>query len=341
MPRLIDMYDAALLDLDGTVYVGPQAVPHAVEALTTAARIGVRIVYTTNNAARTPEEVAAQLRGLGLELDDTDVLTSAQVGAHYIVGELGQGASVLPVGGPGVAIALEAAGLTVATSAQDLPVAVMQGYGPEVNWHDLAEASFAIAGGAVHVATNTDLSIPTARGIAPGNGTLVAAVSAATGTAPVVTGKPFRPMFDLAVDYTGARRALVIGDRLDTDIEGGHNAELDTLFVFTGVDGVAEILTAEPGRRPTHMGRDLRALFAPPAEVCSDDAGSVACGGWVIEPTGQVTSMGDDVLDGIRAAARLCWASADAGAPLDHTGLVAELVEKFATERDADLTSAD
>jgi glycerol 3-phosphatase-2 len=150
MPRLIDMYDAALLDLDGTVYVGPDAVPHAVDSLTTAARIGVRLVYTTNNAARTPAQVGNQLRGLGLELDDSQVLTSSQVAAHHIVEQLGAGAKVLPVGGPGVAAALHEVGLAVVDSADDGPVAVMQGYGPDVSWRNLAEASYAINRGALH-----------------------------------------------------------------------------------------------------------------------------------------------------------------------------------------------
>ena len=316
MPRLIDMYDAALLDLDGTVYVGPDPVPHAVESLTTAARIGVRLVYTTNNAARTPAEVGNQLRGLGLELEDSQVLTSSQVAAHYIVATLGIGAQVLPVGGPGVAAALHEVGLCVVASADDEPTAVMQGYGPDVSWRDLAEASYAINRGAVHVATNTDLSIPTARGIAPGNGTLVAAVSTATRTTPHVTGKPFRAMFDLAVDQTKARRALVVGDRLDTDIEGG---------VFTGVDGVAAILQAPPQQRPTHLGLDMRAFFVPPAIVDTDESGTARCNEWMIAANGTIEQRGSEVLDGIRAAARVCWSATDAGTPVAIEELLANL----------------
>jgi HAD superfamily hydrolase (TIGR01450 family) len=321
MSRLIDVYDVALLDLDGTVYVGPHPVVHAVESLNAAVEHGVRTVYTTNNAARTPDEVMGQLRDMGLTLDIADVLTSAQVAAHRIAEELAEGARVLPVGGPGVATALAAAGLTVVHSAHDLPVAVMQGYGPDVSWRDLAEAAYAIAAGARHFATNTDLSIPTGRGIAPGNGTLVAAVVAATGVQPVVTGKPNRAMFDLAVEQSHASRALVVGDRLDTDIEGGTNADLDTLFVFTGVDRVADVLAAVAVQRPTHIARDLRALFDEIATPQIAANGSATCGGWQFSATGAVTTRGDHAIDGVRAAAALAWRAADAGTPLDTEAL--------------------
>jgi glycerol-1-phosphatase len=325
MSRLVDTYDVALLDLDGTVYVGPRPVEYAVESLNAAVAAGMRTVYTTNNAARTPEEVTLQLRDLGLTLEVADVLTSAQVAAHHIAAELGAGSPVLAVGGPGVRAALLAAGLTVVDSSDDKPVAVMQGYGPDVSWHDLAEAAYAIAAGAQHFATNTDMSIPTGRGIAPGNGTLVGAVVAATGVQPHVTGKPFRPMFDLAVEQTGAKRALVIGDRLDTDIEGGTNSELDTLFVLTGVDGVAELLAAAPALRPTYIAQDLRALFdeMPTVSVQSDD--SADCNGWSVSASGIVLVTGTDAIDGVRAGAAAAWRAADAGQQFDVVGLAHRL----------------
>ena len=326
MSRLVDTYDVALLDLDGTVYVGPRPVEYAVESLNEAVAAGMRTVYTTNNAARTPDEVTEQLRQLGLTLEVTDVLTSAQVAAHHIAAELGAGARVLPVGGPGVRTALLAAGCEVVLSSDDHPVAVMQGYGPDVSWRDLAEAAYAIAGGAQHFATNTDLSIPTGRGIAPGNGTLVGAVVSATGLTPQVTGKPFRPMFDLAVAQTGARHALVVGDRLDTDIEGGTNSELDTLFVLTGVDGVAEVLAAAPAQRPTYIADDLRALFEQLPTVSVDASGTATCGGWAITGSGVIASVGPNTIDGVRAGAAAAWRAADSGQPFDLDGLAARLL---------------
>jgi len=296
MTSFVELYDVALLDLDGTVYVGPDAVPHAVESLNAAASGGMRLLYTTNNAARTPEDVASQLRHLGLSTTAQDVVTSSVVAAQRVLADFGVGAKVLAVGGPGVGEALAAAGLDVVGRAADRPVAVVQGYGPDVSWRDLAEAAFAINAGARHIATNLDLTIPTSGGIAPGNGTLVRAVVTATGVDPVVTGKPFRTMFDFVVAQTGARRALVIGDRLDTDIEGGRNADLDTLHVLTGVDGVSSLLAATPEFRPTYIARDLRALFDEPTMATVTTEGS-RCRDWVLGPDA-VDDVGTSLHDG-------------------------------------------
>jgi len=298
---LLTAYDALLLDLDGVVYRGPDAVPHAVAMLAAARVAGVRTAFVTNNAARTPDEVAAHLRRLGIEVEPHDVVTSAQAGAREVAARVAVGSRVLAVGGPGVAAALRARGLEPVSSADDDPAAVMMGYGTEVSWRDLAEASYAVGAGALFVATNTDTSIPTDRGIAPGNGTLVGAVSAATGREPLVVGKPFAPLMVESVERIGARRPLVVGDRLDTDIEGAHASGLPSLLVLTGVAHAADLLAAAPQQRPTYVAADLRGLAGDPA---------------VLALTGSdVTGSADDGLGRLRAAARTAWAAADAGEP--------------------------
>jgi glycerol-1-phosphatase len=303
--RLVDAYDALLLDLDGVVYVGPDPVRHAVDVLTEVRRLGVVTAYVTNNAARPPGVVAEHLRSFGLVVADHDVVTSAQAGAREVAARVAVGARVLCVGGPGVAEAARLRGLTVVTSARDDPVAVLMGYGPDVSWRDLAEASYAVGAGAVFVATNTDLSIPTERGVAPGNGTLVGAVSAATGRVPVVAGKPFAPLLQESVERVGSRRPLVVGDRLDTDIEAGHVSGFDSLLVLTGVTDVATLLAAPPDRRPTFVAADLRGLLRPAAElrILASLAGSMARGD---DRRGREL----DGLDGLRAACRRAWAAA-------------------------------
>jgi ribonucleotide monophosphatase NagD (HAD superfamily) len=160
-----EVYDVALLDLDGVVYVGPAAVPGVPEALSAARRDGMRLGFVTNNAARTPEQVATHLTELAVPAGPDDVITSSQAAASVVVGLLGSGARVLPVGGPGVAAALTAAGLTVVEVAEDAPAAVVQGYGPSVGWAQLAEAVVAVRRGARHVATNVDATIPSPRGV--------------------------------------------------------------------------------------------------------------------------------------------------------------------------------
>jgi HAD superfamily hydrolase (TIGR01450 family) len=251
-------------DLDGVVRRGSAAVPYAVEQLTA---LTVPVVYATNNASLTPQDVAGQLAGLGLPAAPEHVVTSSQAGAAYLAAAFTTGARVLAVGGPGVAAALAEAGMTPVTTADGGVVAVLQGYGPSVTAADLAEAAYAVQAGALWVATNRDATLPTHRGVAPGNGALIGAVATATGVQPgVATGKPEPPLYDLSVTRLGVPKpqVLAIGDRLDTDILGAMNAGLDSLWVLTGVDDLVSFVQA-PGRpTPTYAARDLRALAQPP-----------------------------------------------------------------------------
>ncbi len=315
MSRLRDAYDALLADLDGVVYVGPDAVPDAIEALTDARLAGLKVAYLTNNAGRPAGDVAVHLRELGLELTDDDVVTSAQVAARMVADRCGPGTRVLAVGGPGVAASLRAAGLIPVESATDEPAAVVQGYGPGVGWSDLAEATFAIRAGALWVATNTDLTIPTARGIAPGNGTLVAAVRAAVDVDPIVAGKPRREAVDYAAQRLEVHRPLVLGDRLDTDIEGGRAAGMDTVLVLTGVHDLADACDAPPHQRPTYVLRTLAELERPvPRSDVSGERG--VCGDAEVVADGsrvRVAVHGSDPLDTARAALALVWSRRDAG----------------------------
>lgn len=258
-------YAAIVCDLDGVVYRGPAAVPHAVEALTGTP---LPVIYATNNASRPPADVAAHLRELGVPCGPEAVATSSQAGARIIADRVPPASAVLAVGGPGVAVALEEAGLTpVLPDAVPghHPVAVLQGYGPQVTATHLAEAAYAVQSGAIWVATNTDATLPTDRGVAPGNGSLIAAVQRAVGRPPdVVAGKPSAPLYLMCADRLAvpASRVLAVGDRLDTDIEGAVAAGMDSLLVLTGVDDLGACLAAPPHRRPTWVAHDLRSLTA-------------------------------------------------------------------------------
>ncbi len=295
---LVDGFDALLLDLDGVVYVGPGAVAHAVESIAAAVARGVVAAYVTNNAARPPSVVADHLRELGLHVEDADVVTSAQAAAREVAARVPASSRVLAVGGPGVAEALRACGLEPVTLASEGPAAVLMGYGPDVSWRELAQASYAVGAGALFVATNTDLTIPTAEGIAPGNGTLVAAVSAATGRQPIVAGKPFAPLMRESVERVRARAPLVVGDRLDTDVEAGHASGIPSLLVLTGVTDVGALLAAERHRRPTYLAADLRGLLAAPDVLALEQIdGDVA----------------DDGLADLRDGCRRAWSAQDEG----------------------------
>ncbi|MFH8992014.1 HAD-IIA family hydrolase [Streptomyces sp. NPDC017940] len=308
-------YDTALLDLDGVVYAGGEAIAYAVESLDTARSGGMRLAYVTNNALRTPDAVAAHLTELGIPADASDVITSAQAVARLVSEQVPAGARVLMVGGEGLRVALRERGLEPVESADDEPVAVVQGYGgPDLAWSRFAEASYAVARGVPWFASNTDLTIPSGRGIAPGNGAAVEVVRIATGAEPQVAGKPLPPMHRETILRTGAERPLVVGDRLDTDIEGAFNGGVDSLLVLTGVTDGAQLLAARPEHRPTYVDADLRGLLAGQPEVAAEGEG-FRCGGFSAAVRGEalVLEGEGDALDGLRALCAVAWSRAGSG----------------------------
>lgn len=328
---LNEAYDTALLDLDGVVYAGGEAIAHAVDSLGTAREAGMRLAYVTNNALRTPEAVATHLTELGVPAAPSDVITSAQAVARLISESVPGGSRVLVVGGEGLRVALRERGLVPVESDDDDPAAVVQGYGgPDMPWSRLAEAGYAVARGVPWFASNTDLTIPSGRGIAPGNGAAVAVVGIVTGGEPEVAGKPRPPMHRETIIRTGAERPLVVGDRLDTDIEGAHAGDVDSLLVLTGVTTPAALLAARPDHRPVYVAADLRGLLTGQPAVEPVGGGGFTCGGWTAR-AGEDALTADgagDPLDGLRALCAAAWTAAgdrtcglDAGPALDRVGL--------------------
>lgn len=305
---LVGRYRAVVSDLDGVVYRGPEAVPYAVEAI---GRLEVPVLFATNNASRPAGEVATHLRELGLECGADDVATSAEAAAWLVSRELQPGARVLAVGGEGVAVALADAGLTVVRpdDARGAAVtAVVQGYGTAVTASDLAEAAYAVEQGARWVATNTDATLPTDRGLAPGNGSLVAAVATAVGHEPhVVAGKPEAPLYELCAQRLGVEVAevLAVGDRLTTDILGAVTAGMDSLLVLTGIDGLEELFAASPRQRPTYVAADLRALHRP-VDAADHRSPAVADLGDAVASVHRAVDRGADVdeVEQLRRVAR-------------------------------------
>jgi len=329
-------YDVALLDLDGVVYVGASAVPGAVAAVDRVRAAGMRVGYVTNNAARPPRAVASQLRELGLSLDDADVVTSAQAAARLVAGRVPSGSRVLVVGGDGLVEALAEHGLHAVSRLDDGPAAVVQGFDPTVGWELLAEGAYAVAAGLPWVASNLDRTIPTPRGRAPGNGTLVAAVREATGTHPVVAGKPEPALVEESVLRTDAKRPLMVGDRLDTDIEGAGRAGIPSLLVLTGVTTLDELFGAVGNERPDFVAADLGGLLHP-HEPVTVDAGVARCTGWMatvaggrleltdpsdpanpanpVEPDDRAATDGAAGTAALRAVVTAAWEARDGGAP--------------------------
>ena len=312
----LDGVDAVLADLDGVVYAGPGALPHAIESLNRAGETR-RLGYITNNASRRDSVVAAHLRELGLTATrPEDVITSPQAAMRLLRERVPAGATILVVGGDGLVHELEKAGYVPTRSADDDPAAVVQGFAPEVGWAQLAEAAYALAtpedeGGIPWIATNTDWTIPQARGIAPGNGTLVSAVHTAVGRLATVAGKPERPIFDEAVARFGASQPLFIGDRLDTDIAGAQAAGIRSVLVLTGIDRPKHVLAAPANSRPTYIVSDLRELHEPYPEVrTKGDVTTVGNASVRIDGADIViVSAGDRPIDLVRAGAAAIWAT--------------------------------
>lgn len=316
---LAQAYDLALVDLDGVAYRGPVAIAHAPESLAAARSAGMGVVFITNNASREPATVADHLVELGISATSAEVLTSAQAAAALLAAEVPAGSRVLPVGGPGLVTALREAGFSLVASADDAPVAVVQGFDPDLSWRQLAEAAYAVQRGARHVVSNLDLTLPNERGLAPGNGSLVGAVVNATGVTPLSAGKPSPSMYRLAVESRGARRPLVVGDRLDTDLGGARAAGYPGLHVLTGVSDARDAVLAAPGERPTYIAADLRGLLEPhPAPSIGSD-GWWTCGARAARVEAgelRLDAQPDVDIDLVRAACAAAWASADDGRPV-------------------------
>lgn len=315
---LCDAHDLVMLDLDGVVYVGGAAVPRAAESIEAARRRGARPAFITNNASRTPETVAQHLEQLGVQAGPGDVVTSAQAAARVLAQRLAPGARVVLLGAEGLRRAVVEEGLEpVGVEAE--AEAVVTGYGPDVLWRDVMRAAVRIRDGLWWVASNTDLSIPTPYGTAPGHGVLVETLSRFSGVDPVVAGKPARPLLEETVRRVGGSRPLMVGDRLDTDIEGAVALGLPSLLVRTGVTGLAELVGARSHGRPTYLAADLGGLLGPHPEV-GRAAGGWTCGGWraSVADGAQVVVDGDGGDDDWwRAVACAAWDH------LDRTGAVA------------------
>lgn len=328
-------YDLALLDLDGVVYRGADPVAHAADGIHAAEGMGMRMSYTTNNPSRYPHTVAEQLEGFGLTVHDNQVITSAIVAARMLAARLPKGAKVLVVGREHLKEQIALNGLVPVSDSAEMPDAVIQSWHQDLTWGELAEAAYALAGGARYFVTNTDLTIPREKGIAPGNGAMQLPVIAATGKKPEASaGKPEAAMYDEARElFAGAGEALVpverslpVGDRLDTDIEAANRGGYDSLVVLTGVATPESIITAAPLQRPTYIAADLRGLTRRQPVVFRDVEGGWVNGMWMcrhalawLEEDGilHVSINGVephqlDTVDALRVACCCVWDAVDA-----------------------------
>lgn len=246
-----------LIDLDGVVYEGKNVIPEAPRFFQRLRAAQMPFLLVTNNSSATPDEFADRLNAMGIPVAPSEVLTSAIATGAYLATESPQGGRAFIIGENGLAQAVKKAGFELAESNLDYVVA---GLDRGFNYHKLTVAINGIFGGAKFVASNPDPTLPAENGVIPGAGSLQAAVTAATGVYPVVIGKPETALMLLGLKRLGLTKDEVaaIGDRLDTDILGGHRSGLRTILVLTGIAQREDVPTAEA--TPTFVAENLDAV---------------------------------------------------------------------------------
>ncbi len=315
---LAETHDLLMFDLDGVVHINGRAIQGVAEHIHRLRTRGAHVAFVTNNASRTPVQVAEAMARAGVPAETTEIVTSAQAAARILVEAHGVGAKVVLLGGEGLKEALLEEGLVPDSDPQGA-VAVVSGYGPDVRWKDVMRVAALVRDGLPYVGCNGDLTTPMPYGLAPGHGALAGVIGRFAGVEPVIAGKPERSLMEETVRRVGGQRALMVGDRLDTDIAGAHAIGASSLLVLTGVTQLMELAAATPGRRPMYISPDTSGLFEDHRVPVVCD-GLVSLGGW----TGRVAS-GTLCIDGTgseadwwRVAATAAWSRLDAtGVPVD------------------------
>lgn len=315
---VLTAYDCLFLDIDGVIHRSGIPIPTAVDSVNAATRDGVGVRYLTNNASRTPEQVCETLKACGLAASSNEIVTSALAIAERMAQDLPQGSDVFVVGSDGLIDALRDHGL-VPLNKDSLgtvrPHAAVQGHSPDTSWRDLAALIDLIDQGVPWYASNTDFTMPTNTGLAPGNGAFVRMVEEISGQRPIIAGKPQVGLFESARRSSGARAPLMVGDRLDTDIEGARSAGVDSVWVATGVHQLPDIIAASPEQRPDLVLPDMSGLARAQAEVVVT-RGAAECGSArVVHRDGRLTlaQPGRHGEEGLRAAVALGWSIRDVG----------------------------
>lgn len=229
-----------VLDMDGVLYRGDAMIPGVPQFLDALRAAGVAFTMATNNATMSGAQYVAKLAGMGIMVDEGVIVTSSTATATYLRGRYPRGTRVYVVGMAALEQAIFGDGY-FEPAGRDARV-VVSGADFELTYDKLRVACLAIRDGADYVATNADATFPAEDGLVPGSGAIVAALRTATGVDPLVVGKPSPVMVDacLAIMGVAPDAAVMLGDRLDTDILAGQRAGIRTVLVLTGVSTVDE-----------------------------------------------------------------------------------------------------
>ena len=261
MPSLPSTVRGIILDMDGVLWrdadpIGDlESIFHAFEAR------DLRVVLATNNSTRTAQQYVEKLADFGVVIEPSQIITSSEALAHALRLRFPEGGRIYTLGEEGLINALrEKQFIPVGEGESSGATAVAMGMDRNITFKKLREATLLIRAGVPFYATNPDKTFPTPEGLIPGAGALVAALSTATDREPIFIGKPQPSMIELALERLGTARenTFVIGDRLETDILAGQNANCPTALVLSGVSTLA---MAEAWQPPvTLIANDLAEL---------------------------------------------------------------------------------
>ncbi|MEW6285475.1 MAG: HAD-IIA family hydrolase [Chloroflexota bacterium] len=253
---------ALILDMDGVLWKSDAPIGDLPAAFHRIRERGLKFVFATNNGTKTPEEYQAKLLSLGVQVDASQVVTSALALAFVLAQKFPPGTKVFMIGGNGIRTALQEKGFDVLTveNAAQAQVVVM-GIDREINFQKVAEATLLVRRGVPFYTTNTDKTFPTPRGEIPGSGAWLSVITTATGVEPISVGKPFPYLMELSLERLGTRKeeTLVVGDRLETDIAAGQAVGCPTALVLSGVSTREQAEAWKPA--PTLIASDLSRLI--------------------------------------------------------------------------------
>lgn len=251
-----------ILDMDGVLWHDSEPIGNLPEVFSAISKMGLKVSFATNNATKSVSEFQHKLLGFGVEVEPEQIITSANAALRYISSNCPPASRVYVLGSSSLGEQVCNQGFTILDESDSTQAdVVLVALDTHVNYHKLANAGMLIRAGAQFIATNTDATYPTPKGLMPGAGTMVAAVAAASGREPLVIGKPQTTMFEQAMDVMGTKpqETLCVGDRLETDVLGGQNAGCLTALVLGGVSTYEQALTWLP--QPTIIAKDLSSLL--------------------------------------------------------------------------------
>lgn len=263
MEQKIHPFSNLILDMDGVLWHGNTPVPGIIEFFDALRILQIKFVLATNNATKVSDDYARRLASYGVDVSPSSILTSSETTASYLKQRSFAGAKVYVVGEEGLATAIRNQGFHLIetegfVSAEIRADFVVAGMTHHVCYKQLASASYLINQGAAFIGTNPDVTFPTEIGPLPGAGSILAFLETATGVKPVVVGKPNRIIFDEALRRLegSSDDTVMVGDRLNTDIAGGHAASLRTVLLLSGISKMADV--ANSMVQPDWIFSDIR-----------------------------------------------------------------------------------